>query len=184
MARMICECCTSLDIREVKRRGLLSVGRSFNWSWSRNDEFCVSITIRIEPDLAIISFRSQTPGTAQWKQFEQRVPIIWTNCYFVRRPWFRCSAQSGGRYCGRRVAILYDAGDLFACRHCCDLTYASQLENPLHRGISRSRKLRMRLGGSANVLAPFPDKPPGMHWRTYNKLLARDRFVRVAQYLR
>src|SRR5205823_11886957 len=128
----------------------------------RDGEPCGSISVRIEPDAAVLSFRSQKLGTAQSKQFEQRVPIIWTNCYFGRRPWFRCNAQSDGHYCGRRVAILYDAGDLFACRRCCDLTYASQLESALHRGISRSRKLRVRLGGSPDVLAPFPDKPPRM----------------------
>jgi hypothetical protein len=185
MGRLICEACTFIDVREVKRRGLLCAGRSFTWSWNRDGEPCGSISVRIEPDAAVLSFRSQIPGTAHSKQFEQRVPIIWTNCHLGgNRPWFRCSAQSGGRGCDRRIAILYDAGDLFACRHCCDLAYASQLEGPLHRGISRSRKLRIRLGGGPDVLAPFPDKPPRMHWRTYNKLRAGDRFVRVAQFLR
>jgi hypothetical protein len=30
----------------------------------------------------------------------------------------------------------------------------------------------MRLGGSANLLEPFPRKPPGMHRWTYYRLLA------------
>lgn len=185
MARMICECCPCVDVREVKRRGLLRAGQSFAWSWNRNDEPYGSISVRILPDLAVLSFRSQIQGTAQWKQFEQRVPIVWSNCHLGgRRPWFRCTANSGGQGCGRRVAILYHVGDVFACRCCCDLTYASQLEGPLHRGISRSRKLRTRLGGGPDVLAPFPDKPPRMHWRTYNKLREGDRFVHVAQFLR
>jgi predicted ATPase len=42
---------------------------------------------------------------------EQRVPIIWTNCHFGgRRPWFTYCARVNGRYCGRRVAVLYAAG--------------------------------------------------------------------------
>jgi hypothetical protein len=45
---------------------------------------------------------------------------------------------------------------VFASRHCCGLTYASQQESPRHRAISRAQKLRVRLGGSANLLEPFP----------------------------
>jgi hypothetical protein len=38
----------------------------------------------------------------------------------------------------------------------------------------------VRLGGSANLLDPFPAKPKGMHWRTYRHLRARaqDKFKR------
>jgi hypothetical protein len=75
-------------------------------------------------------------------------------------------------YCGRRVAKLYDAGDLFACRHCYGLTYQTQKEKPRDRAMSRVQKMRMRLGGSPNLLEPFPEKPLGMHWRTYHRLRA------------
>jgi hypothetical protein len=80
-------------------------------------------------------------------------------------------------YCGRRVAVLYAAGDLFACRHCYRLCYASQQESRQSRFIRRSRKIRMRLGGSPDLLQPFPKRPPGMHQRTYMRLRARDPFV-------
>jgi hypothetical protein len=29
--------------------------------------------------------------------------------------------------------------------------------------------IRMRLGGSNDPLEPFPQKPRGMHWRTYRR---------------
>jgi hypothetical protein len=39
--------------------------------------------------------------------------------------------------------------------------------------ISRVQKIRMRLGGSANLLEPFPERPRGMRRSTYYRLLAR-----------
>ena len=65
---------------------------------------------------------------SEWKPVEQRVPITWTECHFGggRRPWFTCSTHVNGRYCGRRVAMLYLAGEFFACRKCYGLAYASQ----------------------------------------------------------
>ena len=77
-------------------------------------------------------------------------------------------------HCGRRVAVLYAAGDLFACRHCGGLGYASQQESPQSQFIRRSRNIRMRLGGSPDLLQPFPKRPRGMHQRTYMRLRACD----------
>jgi hypothetical protein len=65
---------------------------------------------------------------------------------------------------------LYGAGRLFACRHCYRLAYASQQESAHQRGLLKSQKIRTRLGGSASMLDEFPDKPKGMHWRTYDRL--------------
>jgi hypothetical protein len=85
------------------------------------------------------------------------------NCRFGgRRPWLTCSAHSNGRYCGRRVAMLYLAGELFACRRCCGLAYASQQKDPLVRNVSRSQKIRARLGGPCDLFGPIPERPRGM----------------------
>ncbi len=97
-----------------------------------------------------------------------------TACHFGgQRPWFVCPVYCNGRYCGRRAAILYGAGELFACRRCYGLSYASQQQTALHRGLGQARKIRMRLGGSADLLEPFPQKPRGMHRRTFLRLRAR-----------
>jgi hypothetical protein len=97
----------------------------------------------------------------QLKSVEQRVPVVWTTCHLGgRRPWFLCTVYTGERYCGRRVAKLYlGHGAAFACRQCHGLAYASQQETPRHRSISQAQKIRKRLGGSANLMEPFPEKP-------------------------
>jgi hypothetical protein len=41
------------------------------------------------------------------------------------------------------------------------------------RDIDKAQKIRMRLGGSAVMSERFPDKPKGMHWRTYHRLCHR-----------
>jgi hypothetical protein len=88
----------------------------------------------------------------------------------VLRALYRVFDRIFAWHCGRRVAIIYSSGDVFACRQCCGLAYASQQEPVRERGISTARKIRMRLGGAPNITRPFPDKPKGMHWRTYDRL--------------
>jgi hypothetical protein len=172
--RPICENCFSIDVRDLSRRGLLREGHEFSWCWNSAGEPCGDISVRIKADLAVLSFYSQNPGEIASRSVEQRVPILRTACHLGgQRAWFRCTVHFGGKHCGRRAAILYSAGDLFACRRCYGLAYASQQESPRFRSISRSQKIRMRLGGSANLFEPFPAKPPRMHWQTYNRLRAR-----------
>jgi hypothetical protein len=104
--------------------------------------------------------------------------LTWTPCrYGGQRPWFIYPGVVNGRVCGRRVAILYGAGRYFLCRHCYDLTYESQREDLPTRLISKAQKIRQRLGGTASLVDPFPQKPKGMHWRTYSWLYGKVRTV-------
>lgn len=41
------------------------------------------------------------------------------------------------------------------------------------RALSKAQKFRQRLGGSLCTDDPFPEKPKGMHWRTYGRLAER-----------
>ena len=174
MGRPTCESHTSIDVREWKRRGFLRAGHLFPWFWNFQGVPCGSIFVRTEPDAVILTLWSQNPRDKKGTLIEQRVPLTWTKCHVGgERPWFVCTLCSGGRHCGRRVAVLYGAGSFFACRNCCGLAYASQSESPKFRDIRRSRKIRTRLGGSPNLCEPLPEKPRRMHWRTYFCLRAR-----------
>ena len=91
-----------------------------------------------------------------------RVDLVYTDQHLGgRRRWFVCPD------CGRRCLLLYQRVERLACRACHDLAYASECESREDRLRRRARTIRRRLGGSANLLDPFPDKPKGMHRSTY-----------------
>ena len=120
-----------------------------SWSWTRGGEPVGSITVQVEGAAVVLSYRNCNSGSSEWKSIQQRVLIRLTACHFDGvRPWFVCPAYCNGRYGGRRAAILYCAGKLFACRRCYGSAYESQQRTALHRGLEQARKIRMRLGGA------------------------------------
>ena len=164
------EGCRSVDVLHWNRLGYFQSTRWFSWVWERDGERVASINVETQRHSAVLKYRIRS-FDGEWSNVEQHVAIDWTPCRFGgERPWFWCSVHSGGRYCGRRVTKLYGGGRLFACRHCYRLAYASQQESVHQRGLLKSQKMRMRLGGSPSMLDEFPDKPKGMHWRTYERL--------------
>jgi hypothetical protein len=168
---MACESCASIDVRIWHREGRLHPGQCFPYSWTYGGQPLASITVWTEAHAIVLMFRARWSEDGEWKSVEQRVPITWTPCHLGgSRAWFRCNVCSNGHFCGRRVALLYAAGELFACRHCYGLAYASQRECLRLRGLGRAQKIRMQLGGSGNMFDDFPQKPKGMHWRTYLRL--------------
>lgn len=171
MARPTCETCISIDVRRWYREGRLEAGQNFSCSWVQGERPAGSIKVRTEQDAVVICGLS-AGGARSWRSIEQEIEIVWTACRFGgRRPCFRCPNFSNGRICGRRAAILYYGDQVFACRECYDLVYASQQETPVLRGIRKARKIRKRLGGDDDLLTRnFPLKPKGMHRQTYLRL--------------
>jgi len=81
-----------------------------------------------------------------------------------------------------RVATLY-FGKVFSCRTCYGLVYDSKNGTRRNRGVWRAQSIRLKLGGSANLSEPFPEKPKGMHWRTYMQLREEARFLSDKSYV-
>lgn len=165
--------CHSVDVRYLHRHGLLKPGHRFSLSWSRAGKGTGSIGGVVPggsgdkwPERVILVYRHRQYGR-EWEDVRESVELSWTACNFGgARPWFVCP----GARCGRRVAVLYGPGCYFLCRHCHDLRYESQRKSSGDRALHRAQEIRRRLGGSANMTLPFPERPKGMHHGTYNRL--------------
>ena len=164
------ESCRLIDVLDWHRRGCLRSPRRFSWAWRQDGERVASISVETERHRVALKYRTRRYGE-DWASVKQQFPVAWTPCRFGgERPWFICSVYANGTYCGRQVTKLYQAGRLFACRQCSGLAYVSQQESAYDRGLLKAQRIRMRLGGTANMLDDFPEKPKGMHWRTYERL--------------
>jgi hypothetical protein len=159
--------CQSIDVRYLHRNGLLKPGHYFSLRWSRAGRQTGSIGGVAYRDQVTLLYRHRRGPAGEWEDIKETVPLTWTACNFGgERPWCICP----GAGCGRRVAVLYGPGRYFLCRHCCDLSYGSQREDKMHRSLRKAQKIRERLGGSTNMMEPFPEKSKGMHHKTYIRL--------------
>ena len=160
-----------VDIRWLRKQGYLLTGKFGLLSWSQGDKQTGSINFKIEANHMILKYRHRSQG-GEWQKIEQTVSFDRTPCnYGGQRKWFLCPQ------CVKRVAVLYGAGKYFLCRHCYNLTYASQRESKADRLMRKARKIRKKMGGSGNLVAPFPDKPKGLHWRTYYRLREKSEYA-------
>lgn len=164
-----------LDIRRLQRSGVLTPGRVCSWQWTVNDRVYASIQIRAvawQVELNYTYTGHQQPAEV----IHQTVMLEITPCTLGgHRRWFRCPT------CARRVAVIYGAGRLFACRVCKGLPYACQSETDDDRAARRADRIRKQLGWMPGILNEPGLKPRGMHWRTFRRLVAEhDTWVAAA----
>lgn len=158
--------CKRLDVNWLNRNDYLVPGQRSTVSWTCGGEASGDIVLRAESLRVLLEYRFRCPG-GDWEDVVEHVGLAWTPCtYGGERPWFICP----GAGCGRRVGSLYARAEYFLCRHCYNLAYSCQKESAHDRSLRTVRNIRRRLGASENVMAPFPRKPKGMHWRTYSRL--------------
>ena len=146
--------CDCLDVRELRRKGFFEGGRV-----TIGPSFRFRQITRME--LARFTVRLHFNGRAS----SQSIRVSWTRLHFGgERPWFHCS------FCEKRVAKLYCGLGCYYCRACVGSPiYASQAKSSQSRIHFEACKLRLRLGGQAALTKPFPDRPRGMHRRTYDR---------------
>jgi hypothetical protein len=160
-----------IDIRWLKKQGYLRPGNAGLLSWSSRGKRTGSIGYRMETDRMILNYRYRPHG-GEWEHVEQTISFNRTPCnYGGFRTWFLCPR------CWRRIEVLYGAGKYFLCRHCHDLTYASQQESKEDRLMRKARKIRERLGASNNLMEPILFKPKNMHRKTFERLRKEEKHV-------
>lgn len=155
----------AIDVRYLKKEGLLYAGKIGTLTWSRNGKETGSIGYRIEDAGIRLNYRSRLNRSDEWQDVQQFIAFDYTPCnYGGHRTWLKCPN------CHKRVTCVYGANTYFLCRHCYGLNYRSQHENYFDRQLTKSHHIRMKLGGEPGALNPFPPKPKGMHWNTYSRL--------------
>lgn len=166
----------SLDLRTLKAMGFkYGIYMSGTVPVLRKG-FKAIIAFAIEDNLMDLKYRYRGRD-GFWKPVTQTIPLDFINCnYGSKRVYFICPA------CGKRVMLLYCAKKYFMCRECSDLIYRSQCENKLDRQLRKARKIRDRIDPKSALFSPIPDKPVGMHYKTYYSILDKEREV-LTEYI-
>jgi len=60
--RRKCEHMLRFDVRRLSRDGLLSSGRSFSWSWSRDGEQTAAMSVSVRSELVELRYFVDTTG--------------------------------------------------------------------------------------------------------------------------
>ena len=180
------DCRRSLGIKDWVDRGLVWPGHAFTKVWLDEDcrpaasiDVSISTVSPVNRHLAGLLFdRSAVPDRLQavlkyragrvgeeLRDIEEAIWLDTRPCGFKgQRLQFICPG------CGRRVAELYPDRVHFRCRKCCGLGYRSQRKGREARGLEKAARIKRQLGGSGDYADPIPERPKGMHRRTYERL--------------
>ena len=157
----------AIDLAWLRRQKMLKPGRSSTLTWSRGGSETGSICVTCHDGGVRLIYRQRRNG-GEWTEVNEFMPIVETPAQFGgRRQWFRCPS------CHDRCRILY-GGAHFRCRKCHRLRYESQYDDASGRACSQAHAIRKRLGQVGSLDEPFPEKPKGMHLRTYWRLKDKD----------
>lgn len=146
----------ALDIGALAKAGGLAPGAVVRAEWPSG----LPCSIRVGTDSATVTFGGD------WRGVEQVVGIERVRLKFGERPFWRCPR------CWRRCSSLY-LGSGLVCRVCRRLKHGSTREHEADRAHRAANKVRRKLGWEFGIANPRGGKPARMHWRTYERLVAR-----------
>ena len=162
------ESCLALDVNELRRKGVLTLGASGTLAWKRGGAEVASMNFRADSGDLVLSYDNHNAEAL--RALEQCVALSSVPAAFgSARTYFLCP----GAECSRRVSVLYFRRGTFRCRHCHGLAYESQREDVRPRARRRADKFRARLGLPQRRLLRLPPivvRPKGMWSRTFERL--------------
>ncbi len=142
MAKQQAEWSNRLSIFWLKKHGYLDGGwrsGSIKWTYGMNDNgssISFTVTTNNDGDNNIRLYYTHTSqATDEKESLDYKIALTTTPCHFKgKRYWFICSLSKNGKYCGRRVGVLFSVGKWFGCRHCGNIAYSSQMRGGKYRG--------------------------------------------------
>ena len=151
-----------IDIRYMKKRGLLRPGVNGTLNWNRGGTPTGEINFTANTHNLELRYRVQEGG-GDWENINQTIQLALTPCHYGgQRKWLVCP------HCTRRVVILCFGSKRFYCRHCLKLAYGSQREDRIGRMCrARDRLASQIFEGDGHT------RKKGMHHRTFEKQVER-----------
>jgi hypothetical protein len=163
--RSTVEAYARVDVRQLRRSGLLQVGQDYTSRWSSG--------LEVRSTVLADGLRLEHEGRSYVVRLE------WEPLHYGGvRPWFRCPVAG----CGRRCGVLYRSG-VFACRRCVGAVYRSQRVSRADRLAWKVDRLMARLGSDSDRNALFVPKPTRMWWRTYERLVREAEATEAARVM-
>lgn len=172
-----------LDLNNLRRGGVVVPGEStipkrISWEYTASGELMA---------WAIIYSNTQCPEeggslSITLGQLKQEIRLQAVPRHFGGHQWYFVCPLTG-----RLSSVLWmpSFADQFASREAWGrrVAYSSQFATAHDRAIFSARHIHYQLGakGRISMDAPLPQKPKGMHWRTYDKLACRhNRYRNIA----
>ncbi|PKN12444.1 MAG: hypothetical protein CVU69_08155 [Deltaproteobacteria bacterium HGW-Deltaproteobacteria-4] len=154
-----------VDARFLKKYQMFDNGvHALTWRLGDGETICRASLI-VKGDKMIIACKWQDPTTGMPGSMEKLIRISQTPCRFGgNRKWLICPR------CSSRMAVLVLTPPTVGCRHCLDLAYFCQRENFSYRALRRRNKIASRLDRD-EFFGEMLEKPKGMHWRTFDRLV-------------
>lgn len=154
-----------VDVRDLKAAGVLIDGDATWFGFrSPSGRMLGGVNVEIRGESLLVRYTR----TGDSEQHVQLITLVGQPCYYGGyRTLLKCPD------CERRVVAMYCTHRIFRCRHCERLTYLSRRTQSHVRGLMMAQDIREKLGGSRNLLEPFPVKPKNMHRAKYDKIRRR-----------
>lgn len=133
--KFIVEDSKKITIWWLRKKGFIN-GNTHGTMWwviDGDESTKSSISFTVDTDSLNMRFNyTQTSNDDEVRKMDYSQGLSTTKCNFGgERYWFICRLSKNGRFCGKRVGVLYKPPGqwYWGCRHCHNLNYYSQRLN-------------------------------------------------------